>query len=160
VPILYVVAGPNGAGKTSAFRQLVPAGTDYINADLIAKGIREQAGGLNTQELANSEAAILFENKIKAGETFAIETNLVDADTYKSFISAQRTYGYQVTLLFLTVDDVNVCIKRVEQRVREGGHNVNPLVIRDRYVTGLKLLAHYKGENRFLSDLPFLSRTR
>ncbi len=144
MPTLYVLAGPNGAGKTTAFKELVPEGTDYINADLIAKDLREQAGGLNIQEIANAQASIIFEKKIKAGETFSIETNLVDVETYNSFINAQLKHGYQVNLIFLTVDDVNICINRVAQRVREGGHDVSPQVIKDRYVLGKSLLAHYK----------------
>lgn len=63
MPELHVVAGPNGAGKTTCFGDLVPEGIDYINADLIAKTIREQAGGLNTQDIANREAVNLFWNK-------------------------------------------------------------------------------------------------
>ena len=45
MPELHVVAGPNGVGKTTIFKNLVPQGLDYINADLIAKTIKEKARG-------------------------------------------------------------------------------------------------------------------
>jgi predicted ABC-type ATPase len=141
---LYVVAGPNGTGKTTSFDSLVPKDLDYINADLIVKSIREQAGGLNVQDIANHEVAKIFFEKIEKRESFAIETNLCDLDTYKSLIEVQGL-GYEVTIFFLCVRQVEICIDRVKQRVSQGGHNVNSDVIRDRYTTGLKLLKHYKS---------------
>ena len=76
MPELHVVAGPNGIGKTTIFKNLVPDGLDYINADLIAKIIKEKAGGLNTQDIANREAAKIFYEEASRKESFAIETNL------------------------------------------------------------------------------------
>jgi predicted ABC-type ATPase len=130
MPELYVVAGPNGTGKTTLFKQIVPEGIEYINADLIAKVIREKAGGLNTQDLANTEASRIFFEKVQRNESFAIETNLFDVQTYKSFLGL-KSLGYRINIAFLCVDDVNTCIARVAQRVSQGGHNVNADVIRD-----------------------------
>jgi predicted ABC-type ATPase len=141
--VLYVVAGPNGAGKTTMFNSVIPSGVDYINGDLVVKSVREQAGGLNVQDIANHEVAKLFYSKIEKKESFAIETNLCDLETYKSFIGVQGL-GYEVNILFLSVDQVEICIDRVNLRVSRGGHNVNPDVVRSRYITGLKLLGHYK----------------
>ncbi len=45
MPELYVVAGPNGVGKTTLFKELIPFGTDYINADLIARTLRKMEDG-------------------------------------------------------------------------------------------------------------------
>jgi predicted ABC-type ATPase len=50
----------------------------------------------------------------------------------------------QIFLYLLAVDDVNICINRVKLRVEQGGHNVNPDVIKQRYTTGLVLIKHYK----------------
>jgi predicted ABC-type ATPase len=99
MPVLYVVGGPNGAGKTTVFNSLIPLGVDYINADLVVKSIREQAGGLNVQDIANHEVAKLFYSKIEKRESFAIETNLCDLETYKSFIGVQGL-GYEVNIFF------------------------------------------------------------
>src|SRR6185503_1890945 len=65
-------------------------------------------------------------------------------ETYKSFQWLQAK-GYQVFIYFLAVDDVEICINRVKLRVSQGGHNVNPDVIRQRYASGLALLKHYKN---------------
>jgi len=142
---LFVVAGPNGAGKTTLFEGIIPKGIEYLNTDLIAKDIREQAGGLNVQDLANAEASNFFYNKISNRETFAIETNLADIDTFKSFIELQKKHGYEIVITYLTVKDVSICKERVAQRVKEGGHNVNPDIIQQRYESSLKLLGFYKS---------------
>ena len=144
MPELHIVAGPNGVGKTTAFATIVPQGLDYINADLIAKTIKEKAGGLNTQDIANQEAAKIFYEKAARQESFAIETNLYDVETYKSFQGLQGL-GYSIFIYFLALDDVSLCIDRVNLRVRQGGHYVNPDIIRQRYTTGLALLKHYKS---------------
>jgi predicted ABC-type ATPase len=144
MPELHIVAGPNGVGKTTAFTTIVPQGLEYVNADMIAKTIREKAGGLNTQDIANQEAAKIFYDKVARKESFAIETNLYDVETYKSFQGLQGL-GYNIFIYFLAVDDVSICINRVDLRVQQGGHNVNPDTIRQRYTTGLALLKHYKN---------------
>jgi predicted ABC-type ATPase len=143
-PELHVVAGPNGIGKTSIFNKLVPRELDYLNADLIAKDIKKQAGGLNAQDIANGEATKLFFQKVARNESFAIETNLSDVDTYRSFQGLQ-SLGYKIYIYFLATDNVKLCIDRVKFRVKQGGHNVNPDIIKQRYITGLALLKHYKN---------------
>jgi predicted ABC-type ATPase len=143
MPELHVVAGPNGAGKTTSFRRIVPKGLDYVNADLIARDIKDKAGGLNIQDIANGEAAKIFYEKVAARQSFSIETNLTDVETYKSFQGLQGL-GYQIFIYFLSVDDVDICIDRVKMRVRQGGHHVSPDIIKQRYTTGLALLKHYK----------------
>lgn len=110
---------------------------------MIAKTIKEKAGGLNTQDIANQEAARIFYDKVARRESFAIETNLYDVETYKSFQGLQGL-GYGIFIYCLAVDDVSICIDRVNLRVRQGGHNVNPDIIKQRYTAGLALLKHYK----------------
>lgn len=142
MPEIYVVAGPNGAGKTTLFKKIIPEGVEYINADAIAKTIREKAGGLNVQDIANRETAEIYSAKVSQKKTFSIETNLADTDTYKSLL-ALKSIGYRINLVFLSTDNVDTCIARVAQRVKQGGHNVNPDVIKARYENGHKLLAYY-----------------
>lgn len=144
MPALYVVAGPNGVGKSTLFNSIIPEGVDYINADLIVKSLRERSGGNNIQDIANQEVSSLFYSKIKNRETFALETNLADVETYKSFIAVQ-SLDYEVYVFFLCAEPLEICIERVIQRVTLGGHNVYPNIIRERYETGLKLLKHYKS---------------
>ena len=60
-PTLYIIGGANGVGKTSAFFNDFPVDCPFINADEIAKQIREKTSSdFNTQEIANREAIALM----------------------------------------------------------------------------------------------------
>jgi predicted ABC-type ATPase len=48
--------------------------------------------------------------------------------------------GYNVTLLFFWLQNVELAIERVRIRVQEGGHNIETEIIRRRYVNGIKNL--------------------
>jgi predicted ABC-type ATPase len=86
-------------------------------------------------------------------ESFAIETNLADKETWMFLIGIQGL-GYSLYLNFFSVSDVDVCINRVHIRVLHGGHFVHPDIVRMRYEVGLKLLKHYKSipNNLILTD--------
>ncbi len=48
-----------------------------------------------------------------------------------------KARGYEVILLFLALDSVDLAIHRVETRVKEGGHNIPVPTIERRYFNGL-----------------------
>lgn len=136
---IVVVAGPNGAGKTTFAREFLPQEADcpvFVNADLIAAGLSPfapqdaaaQAGRLMLHELARHFAA---------GASFAFETTL-SGRAYMQHIRAWRAAGYRVKLIFLQLDDVGTAIRRVAQRVRQGGHHIPEETIRRRFVAGLE----------------------
>ncbi len=138
---LYIIAGCNGAGKTTASFTILPGILDckeFVNADEIAKGLspfqpekvsfeagRIMIGRIN--ELMNTE------------ENFAFETTLATR-SYKSKILLAQEKGYNVTLLFFWLQNVELAIERVKVRVQEGGHNIETEVIRRRYSNGIKNL--------------------
>lgn len=144
MPTLYVIAGPNGIGKTTSSYDVIPLNTPIINSDEIAKEIKN-TGILpvgNTQEYSNSEAIRLMEEQRKLNNSFAIETNLADVDTWKFLLEMQKT-GYELHVLYMSTDNLDVLNKRIKERVQLGDHFVNPSIVEERYVTGLKLLNHY-----------------
>jgi len=143
-PKIYVLAGANGIGKTTLNLYLVPLGVTYINADDIARQLRERLGSINVQELANAQALERMNAMIAARRDFAIETNLADQETWQ-FLKGLQGLGYLVHLIFFGVSDVNICINRVENRVRQGGHFVHPDIVKLRYEAGLKLLRQNKA---------------
>ena len=76
-------------------------------------------------------------------QSFAIETNLSDHDTWK-FLIGVRGLGYAIHLNFFCVSNVEICIERVLNRVLQGGHFVKPEIVKSRYESGLILLRHYR----------------
>jgi predicted ABC-type ATPase len=135
---IVIIAGPNGAGKTTFAREFLPneAGCPvFVNADLIAAGIAPfqpetvafRAGRLMLEEIAHHATE---------GRSFAFETTLSGL-TYARMIDRWRADAYVVKLVFLSLPSVEDAIARVAMRVRQGGHNVPPEIIRRRFEAGL-----------------------
>ncbi len=143
---IVIIAGPNGAGKTTFARIFLAPMKDsirFINADLIAAGLSPFA-----PELMAIRAGKIMLQEVQAcfqrGESFAIETTL-SGKGYLKHIKRWREAGYQVSLIFLSLNDVNISIERVAKRVAQGGHNIPTPVIKRRFKSGLELFhSHYK----------------
>ncbi len=134
---IIIIAGPNGAGKTTFARAFLPAEARlprFINADLIAAGLSPfapetaalKAGRLMLREL--DECA-------RRRESFAFETTLSGLG-YLRHIVQWRAQGYRVSLFFLKLPNAETAIARVAARVRQGGHDIPPAVIRRRFAMG------------------------
>ena len=144
MPTLYVIAGPNGIGKTTSCYDIIPSDISIINSDEIAKEIRNAGLTIhgNTQEYSNYEAIQLMEEQRRLQNSFAIETNLADTETWKFLVEIQ-TSGYEVQVLYISTNNIEILNKRINERTLRGEHYVKPDIVEERYVTGLKLLNHY-----------------
>lgn len=137
MPNLYIIAGCNGAGKTTASYTMLPEMLEckeFVNADEIAKGLSP----FQPESAAIEAGRIMImriEDLLKQGKDFAIETTLA-TKSYSRFIKKAQKLGYFVTLLYFWLSSPELAIKRVEDRVKSGGHNVPKDVIRRRYRTG------------------------
>ncbi|MDA0195594.1 MAG: zeta toxin family protein [Bacteroidetes bacterium] len=135
---MYIIAGPNGAGKTTLSYTILPEMFDcdeFVNADEIARGISP----LNPEK-AEIRAGRLMLQRIRElleqGESFAFETTL-STKSYHGLINKAKELGYEIILLFLTLDSFELAIHRVQTRVSEGGHNIPTETIERRYFSGL-----------------------
>lgn len=143
MPSLYVIAGPNGIGKTTSFYDLIPRNMPVINSDEIAKEVK-QFGMIagNAQEYSNMEAIRLVNNQLEKRNSFAIETNLSDVDTWKFLLEIQKS-RYTLIVKYITTDDLELLNRRIKERHKLGDHFVKPEIVRERYINGLNLLNHY-----------------
>lgn len=139
---ILIIAGPNGAGKTTFAMEFLPKEADcpiFVNADLIAAGLNPFR-----PELAALRAGRVMLNELhehaRRGLTFAVETTLSSL-CFSRWIPRWQQQGYLVRLFFLRLPTAETAIARVEQRVREGGHNVPERVIRRRFHAGSRNLA-------------------
>ena len=76
---------------------------------------------------------------ITKGETFSFETTL-STKSYYSLIKKAKYSGYKVTLLFFSLNSKEIAIKRVKNRVYEGGHDIPKKVIERRFDNELRNL--------------------
>lgn len=138
---LYIIAGCNGAGKTTASFTVLPEILDcheFVNADEIARGLSP----FQPEKAAFESGRIMLnriDNLLRDNKTFAFETTL-STKSYKNTIITAKQNGYDVTLLFFWLQDIELARKRVKIRVSEGGHNIEPDIIKRRYLRGIKNL--------------------
>lgn len=138
-PTIYVIAGPNGAGKTTFAAEFLPEFVNcrqFLNADLIAAGLSPFA-----PETQNVKAGRLLLGRIDelaaAGEDFGFETTL-SGRTYAHLLSRLRSRGSRVVLFFLWLPSADLAVRRVANRVRQGGHQVPETDVRRRFAAGLR----------------------
>lgn len=142
-PNLYIIAGPNGAGKTTASFNLLPDVLhcpNFVNADEIARGLSPFA-----PELVAIQAGRIMLQRIEEllpqRVDFAIETTL-STRSYVNLVHRAQELGYKVHLIFFFLENEEQAIKRVQQRVSNGGHNIPEEDIRRRFKRGLYNLLH------------------
>ena len=138
MPQIYVVGGCNGSGKTTFALNIFPnlGNVEFINADIIAAELNPD----NPDAVAIQASRLMLERlKTLAQQKadFAFETTLA-ARTFAPFLRQCQTGGYQVNLIYVWLNSVELAITRVALRVASGGHNIPEDVIRRRYYRGRK----------------------
>ncbi len=137
-PSLIALAGPNGAGKSTAGPTLLKdtlGVTEFVNADLIAQGLSPFAPEAAAVAAGRIMLARLRE-RARRRTTFAFETTLAGR-SYAPWIAGLIDGGYRFHLVFLWLPSPEFAIRRVADRVRQGGHHVPEDLIRRRYHRGL-----------------------
>lgn len=132
-PTLIIFAGANGAGKTTVARLLLPKLKirEFVNADEIARGLSP----LNPAGQAMRAGRLVLERidgLIAQGESFAIETTLSGLSQVKK-IEAAKEAGFKIELYYMFCRDINLNIRRVKLRAKQGGHDVPAADVRRRY---------------------------
>jgi predicted ABC-type ATPase len=136
-PKILILAGPNGAGKTTFAREFVRKELGFkhfVNADLIAAGMSP----FEPELAAIAAGRVMLDHiahLVKAKESFVIETTLSGLG-YARHISEWKKIGYQVSLTFLSLPSEAIAVKRVKNRVKQGGHNIPTHVIKRRFLAG------------------------
>jgi predicted ABC-type ATPase len=138
-PRLYIIAGPNGAGKTTFAKEFLPHYADcyeFVNADLIAGGLSP----FQPERAAIQAGKIMLEQihaLSKRGVNFGFETTL-SGKTFVHLLRDLKKQGYHIHLFFLWIPDVDLALKRIADRVKNGGHTIPENVVRRRFNKGLQ----------------------
>lgn len=132
-PHALIVGGPNGAGKTTFALEYVREHLQpYVSADAIASALRPEAP---------------YEVRIEAGRRFfdRLDALILERTSFvaESTLSGRgmaglfgrlRAAGYAITVVFVFLDTADLCVRRVAERVRRGGHDVPEADVRRRFV--------------------------
>jgi predicted ABC-type ATPase len=134
MPTLFIIAGPNGVGKTTFADRYLPDEAkqlEFVNADLIARGLSPY-----DPEAAAMEAGRIALTRIReliASRTgFTWETTM-SGKTAVVWLRQAREAGYVLKAYFLWVRNSETTIRRIRQRVVEGGHAISEDVSRRRF---------------------------
>lgn len=136
-PQLLIVGGPNGSGKTTVAMQYATSeGIPYIGADAIAASLAPD-DPTSAQVEAGRQFIHSIDDWIASKRSCVVESTL-SGRSFRNRILAASKNDYDVTIVFVFVDSVDVCIARVAERVRKGGHDVPKADIRRRYVRSMR----------------------
>lgn len=135
-PELLVVAGPNGAGKTTLARDFaVRSNVPYLSADAIAETLSPD--DLSDARVQSGRRLIASLNEyVSRGESVIVETTL-SGRTFRHVVSDATQAGFTVTMVYLFLKSADLCVARVAERVRKGGHNVPESDVRRRFTRSL-----------------------
>ena len=148
-PTLTVLAGPNGAGKTRFSPFFVSTGllsVEPINTDQIADSIDESKFSfdiLRFEEQRTKETNKIFtetaKEAIQKNRDFSFESN-ISTPYQLNPIGWFDAANYNLVLIYIILDSLELSYNRVKQRVNEKGHSVNKEDIKSNFYNGLRNL--------------------
>ena len=136
---LWLLAGGNGAGKTTFYRlQLEPLGMPFVNADVLAKQLHPDQPEQHSYEAARLAEAIRL-RLLQDGRTFCFET-VFSHPSKIDFVANAKALGYEIVLVFIHLEQTQLNLARVAQRMSEGGHAVPDEKVKARIPRVLQLI--------------------
>ena len=146
-PALTVIAGANGAGKSTltAGNPGTFAAIPLLDPDVFANTVRSSGTGISTIA-AGKEVLRLAKEHLKRRESFAVETTL-SGKNYLQMMQYARGLerGFEVVLIYIGTESVEINLARIAKRVRAGGHDVPEIDVRRRYLRSIQNLSVATG---------------
>ena len=148
-PIVTVIAGPNGAGKTSLqslLRQASLVNCNVLNIDALAIDLDTIPNDplrypIELAKRTDKKFKQLCEKAIEERIDFAFECNLREEQV--KYLSLFEDAGYEINLVYLWLEKIEISFNRVNYRVSKGGHYVGKESIIRNYNEGLNNLDKY-----------------
>ena len=137
-------AGPNGSGKSSL---ITSSNLDFevnpiINPDNYAKNLTNISDEYERYSIAMTKCALLREELLEKRVSFGFETVASRQDKL-DFVKRAIDYGYCFELMFINAGSPEKCYKRIQSRVKRGGHDVPEDKVFSRYERTMTYLSEY-----------------
>ncbi|WEZ83267.1 zeta toxin family protein [Rhizobium sp. 32-5/1] len=137
-PFCIFLAGPNGAGKSTIYKNLDFPGV-FVNADEVARGLSIADAAVRASRAGRIVLGEL-ERLLSARIDFLYETTLSSHHSV-NLLKRARDAGYETLLIFVALMSPDLHVKRVQQRVSRGGHDIPEVIIRRRYEIAFRNLS-------------------
>jgi predicted ABC-type ATPase len=134
MPVLTVVAGANGSGK-STLTKLSGVNTLLSDPDAIAREI-DPVNPTSAAIAAGRQALVLCQQYVESERSFVVETTLA-GKSYLNLMREVKNRHWSVVLIYIGIDNPNINVQRVGDRVELGGHDVPRADILRRYERSL-----------------------
>jgi predicted ABC-type ATPase len=132
-PRVTVIAGANGSGKTTLTRwnsELFRA-IPLLDPDKIGKALQSTLPSTFPIAAARQVLKSAAEHILRA-ESFAVETTLSGKGYLQMMVEARKK-GFQIVLVYIGTENVEINLARIRNRVLAGGHDVPEVDVRRRY---------------------------
>jgi predicted ABC-type ATPase len=153
LPRLTIIAGANGCGKsTLTSRSSFIYKTPLLDPDAISKALQPSIPGASAVAAAR-QVLISAGKHIETCESFAVETTLSGKHYLRMMVDA-RIRGFEVVLVYIGTENVEINLARIRNRVLAGGHDVPESDVRRRYQRSFKslLIAIERADHTILFD--------
>ena len=136
-PRLTIIAGANGCGKTTLTRwdRKTFASVPILDPDAIGKTLQSTIPSTvaSTFPIASARHVLnAAKQHVRRAESFVVETTL-SGHTYLQMMLDVRIRGFEVVLVYIGTENVEINLARIRNRVLAGGHNVPESDVRRRY---------------------------
>lgn len=131
--VLYIIGGVNGAGKSTFVNRVMQPFSDciYLNPDEMAKN---QFGDYSSKAnwMAGREVLKILKDTAKQGKPIIWETVLGNK-TFFQICDLYRNNGYLIDLTYIFLENEETHRARINNRVNNGGHNINNEILTKRF---------------------------
>lgn len=122
-PVFTLIAGANGAGKSTltSGNPEVFSPFPLLDPDTFRKPISPASTASSIA--AGREVLRLAGEYLERHQSFSIETTL-SRKNYLEMMICARTLGFEIVLVYIGTEKVEINLARIAQRVLSGGHDV------------------------------------
>lgn len=144
---LFITAGCNGAGKSTFSKRMLPADMKHLpvfDGDVFyvqkVRKLFALAGAKAAPITISREAAAYvsdlfterYQEAIGKGAPFAFEGHFTERGQWMPLLDFKNA-GYRLEMDYLGLKNVDLSLNRVKERVRKGGHSVEPRNVAHNY---------------------------
>jgi len=139
------VAGPNGSGKSSIYTDTeiddFGGSVWIINPDILTARLQkiERLRPRAANIAAVTRIYSWLEASIAVHQTIGVET-VLSTEKYRALVLAAKAHGFEIRLIYILLNSLELSVERVRLRVGKGGHHVPTTKIRQRRARSLQQL--------------------